>query len=109
MKTARELGMVLACAVMAASTNAIAADAGGVSASAVSTQSSNVQVAAVEPTSAIASQTATTADPLHTDARWPLFKNCIDNTSNRNAFEACLQMAFLGGSPSPQVLALLTR
>lgn len=109
MKNARELGMVLACVFVASSTAAVAAGAGDANTSAAATQSTNVQIAAVEPTSAIASQTATTADPLHTDARWPLFKNCIDNTSNRNAFEACLQMAFLGGSPNPQVLALLTR
>ena len=34
-------------------------------------------------------------DGLHRDPRWPLFRNCIENTFSPQAFEACLQQAFL--------------
>jgi hypothetical protein len=67
----------------------------------------NVQLAAVS-TAPIGQAKAPVADPLHADTRWPLFANCINNTATPDAFQACLQMAFLGTGPNDQVLALLT-
>ena len=35
------------------------------------------------------------SDGLHKDPRWPQFRNCIDHTDTPQAFEACLQQAFM--------------
>lgn len=100
----RTLGMVTVCAFFAGSTNVYADDAVQ---PATTPGSANVQVASVAPFAAQVPQKA--GDPLHADPRWPQFKNCIDNTSTPDSFQACLQMAFLGAAPSGRVLALLTR
>jgi hypothetical protein len=123
MSIGRTLGMAIACVLIASSTSVFAGDlnsaAQPVAAPSASTQpmaaaanapaaSANLQVASVEPAAVPAAQQKPGMDPLHADARWPLFKNCIDNTTTPAAFDACLQMAFLGAKPDNQVLALLT-
>ena len=99
----RTLGMVTVCVFFAGSTNVYADDAVQ---PAVTPVPANVQVASVAP---FAASIQKTSDPLHADPRWPQFKNCIDNTSTPDSFQACLQMAFLGAAPTGHVLALLTR
>jgi hypothetical protein len=103
MNIGRTLGMAVACMFIAGSTSVFAEDAGQVA----TPQTANTQVASVDPL-AIPAQQKPGMDPLHADARWPQFKNCIDNTVTPAAFQACLQMAFLGAAPTGQVLALLT-
>ncbi len=98
----RTLGMVTACMLIAGSTNTFADE------TAATTPAANTQVASVT-TAAPTSDVKASVDPLHADARWPLFSNCINNTATPDAFQACLQMAFLGRRPNDQVLALLTR
>ena len=70
-------------------------------------KSADVQVASVAPLAASTQQKA--ADPLRADPRWPKLKNCIDNTTTQDEFQACLQMAFMDVAPTGKVLALLTR
>ncbi len=99
----RTLGMVTACMLIASSTNVFA---DGIVATGVTTPV-NAQVASAT-TAAPASDVKAAVDPLHADARWPLFSNCINNTTTPDAFQACLQLAFVGVGPNDQVLALLT-
>ncbi len=99
----RTLGMVTACMLIAGSTSTFADEA------VTGTQlAANTQVASVT-TTAPASDVKASTDPLHADARWPLFSNCINNTTTPDQFQACLQLAFMGVGPTDQTLALLTR
>jgi len=106
----RKLGMAVMCFCLSGGVgvSANAADVTANHSQGAVVQSTDIELAAVEPRSQVVSRQVN-ADPLHADPHWPLFKNCIDNTANRGAFDACLQMAFLGGSPDSQTLALLTR
>lgn len=105
----RALGLVLGFVFLATSTSSFAGDETQAVASPAVSQAANMQVASVNPVSLPATQAVASADPLHSDARWPLFKNCIDNTATQAAFQGCLQMAFMGVKPDDKVLALLMR
>jgi len=110
MKFGPALGMVAACILIAGTANVLAADAAQVDvkpAVDTSTPVANTQIAAIT-TAAPVGDTVKTTDPLHADARWPLFANCINNTATPDAFQGCLQMAFMGVGPNDQVVALLT-
>ena len=98
----RTLGMVTACMLIAGSTSTFADEVTG------PTMAANTQVASVTAT-VPASDVKASADPLHADARWPLFSNCINNTTTPDQFQVCLQLAFMGVGPNDQTLALLTR
>jgi hypothetical protein len=99
----RTLGMVTACMLIAGSTMAFADEI----TTAGTTAAPNAQVASVT-TAVSTSDAKAPVDPLHADAHWPLFSNCINNTTTPDAFQACLQLAFMGVGPNDQVLALLT-
>lgn len=105
MKNGRNWGLVIVGVAFAVSTG-VFADNATPAAAQPSVEAAPVQVALANPQAPVLEATAT--DPLHSDVRWPLFKNCIDNTATPAAFEACLQMAFLNAEPDGQVLALLT-
>lgn len=106
MRLGPALGMVTACMLIAGSTNAFAEDAAPVGANPAA-PAANAQVAALT-TAMPVDGTKAASDPLHADPNWPLFSNCINNTATPAAFQACLQMAFMGVGPNDQVLALLT-
>lgn len=103
------LGIVAACFIIASSSFAMAQDAvPTVDTKPVAEAKAPVALTQVASLSAPVAAAVRTTDPLHLDPNWSLFQNCIDNTSTPEAFQGCLQMAFMGTGPVDKVAMLLT-